>query len=228
MSVGDEHDEVGSDRVGRGEDRLRRRLRRPRTTGPGGARRPAGSRTLTGDVLDTALVDVEVQPVRVVRPRAPRTVEPAGLVVHHTKSSRKPSTGSPARSSTFPTLRAAPRPAAGWSYSWRVVVPRGRGAPEGVHARYRAELRSLRPVFRRGAATPRLLLPRGLVARRRGMTGRRHPRRPPPPAENPRRLSAGRQRARRSRDRVNRVACQVIEHLEERCDVAVLVAERPG
>lgn len=38
----------------------------------------------------------------------------------------------------------------------------------------------------------------------------------------------GRREANRSRGRANRVACQVCEHLEERCDVAPLVAEPPG
>src|SRR5205085_8818086 len=40
-------------------------------------------RELPGDVLDAVLADVEVEPVRVVRPGAARTVEAAVLVVHH-------------------------------------------------------------------------------------------------------------------------------------------------
>jgi hypothetical protein len=38
---------------------------------------------LPGDVLDAVLADVEVEPARVVRPGAARTVEAAVLVVHH-------------------------------------------------------------------------------------------------------------------------------------------------
>jgi hypothetical protein len=76
-------------------------------------------RELPGGVLDAVLADVEAESARVVRPRAARTVEPAVLVWFITKRARKASSGSPARSSTFPTLRAAPQPAAGWWYSWR-------------------------------------------------------------------------------------------------------------
>jgi hypothetical protein len=41
------------------------------------------ARKLPCHVLDAVLTDVEVKPVRVVRPRAARTVEAAVLVIHH-------------------------------------------------------------------------------------------------------------------------------------------------
>ncbi|MFD0591411.1 hypothetical protein ACFQZ4_01490 [Catellatospora coxensis] len=44
-----------------------------------------------------------------------------------TSSARMPSTGSGLRSSTLPTLRAAPQPAAGWWYSCREWSPSGTG-----------------------------------------------------------------------------------------------------
>ena len=96
-------------------------------------------RELPGDVLDAVLADVEVEPVRVVRPGAARTVEAAVLVVHHEERAK----ALQRLPGPFEYLRNAARrtPARGGVVVLvaRVVAPGCRAAAERGHAWHCAE-----------------------------------------------------------------------------------------
>jgi len=90
-------------------------------------------------VLDAVLADVEVESVRIVRPRAAWTVEPAVLLVHHEERPKALQRLPGPLEHLADAARRTPSRGGMVVRVARVVAVKGRAVPARGHARDRAE-----------------------------------------------------------------------------------------